>query len=258
MDKLDKLKELKTLFDNGTINENEFSILKNEILNSNITNEISRNKEIDLTSIKIIHFAKTEITDYFIIENPKDKFSQNQTYWLKENISLESSNPNNYLSVVSKSYLNAKIELTLGMDINIEGFNIIFNIDIGIYQNDERINDKIKLIAPLLSNAKINFILDGQSDILNLDRCSSYRLSPYSGCAENAQIITNSKKIIERLASAKKIEYKVTYSANNSDDQTTSKGEFNAKDIIKIQAFYNSFFDANFEINKILSQIKHN
>jgi hypothetical protein len=136
-------------------------------------------------------------------------------------------------------------------------FNLIFDLAIFIYKNNKRIDDNIQLIAPLLSNAKISFILDEQLNVLTLDNSTGYKLSPYSSCAEKVQIVTDSAKIIEQIANAKSIDYKVSYSTNDYSNQTTSQGVFNKEDILKFQALYNSFFDENFETAKILSQIEY-
>jgi len=151
---------------------------------------------------------------------------------------------------------NAKLELSLGVEINNSDFNLIFDLAIFIYKNNKRIDAKIQLIAPLLSNAKISFILDEQLNVLTLDNCTSHKLSPYGSCAEKVQIVTDSAKIIEQIANAKSIDYKVSYSTNEYNNQTTSQGVFNKEDVLKFQAFYNSFFDENFETANILSQIK--
>ncbi len=255
MDKIEKLKELKSLFESSIISKEEFEQLKNEIINQNISTGISQLKEVEIAQNNTVNYTKTPISDYFIIENPRDRFSQTQTFWLKENISLESSMPNNYLIVAGNINYNANIELSIGIEINNSGFNLIFDLAIVIYNNNKRIDDKIQLLAPMLSNAKINFIIDEQLNVLTLDNCTSYRLSPYDSCAENAQVTLESVTIIEQLARARSIEYEVTYSTNDYNNQRTSQGLFKKQDILKVQAFYNSFFDANFETAKILSRI---
>jgi hypothetical protein len=257
MEKIEKLKELKSLLDSGIITREEFEQLKNEILNENGLKQTFNINEDIITHNNNVKYTKSPISEYFIFESPKDEFTQNQTFWLKENILLESSRPNNYLMLEFNPSFKANLELSLGITINRLEFNLIFNLAINIYNNNKSIEDNVQLVAPLLTNAKIYFIVDDQTDVLTLDNCSSYKLSPYSSCSEQTQITTDSANIIEQLAKGKSIKYKVTYSTNDYENQTTSKGLFNNNDVLKFQAFYNSFFDANFGNSEILSQIKH-
>jgi len=86
MDKIEKLIELKSLLESNIISKDEFDLLKVEIINEKKISEISHLKEFEIVQNKSVNFIKTPISDYFIIENHQDKFSQTQSFWLKENI----------------------------------------------------------------------------------------------------------------------------------------------------------------------------
>lgn len=193
---------------------------------------------LKIVTEQISEMSNEQIKNYYLEIGKKDKFTKNQKVTSKQRITL----------------LDINFEKVI--DLGISYFNVNSE-DAIVFELNYTIRDKIlakefSWDMGNLKNATLLFLLD-DNETIKIDKVleyipNDYMMNQFVGrYKENLFLITDVATLI-KLASAKKIEYRLT--GNGLGD--SCEGELNYEESLKFKGFYNGVFDPEFSTEELM------